>query len=223
MQKPYINIHTHHKGEKEEIAVLNIPAYLPLSTKDILYKTAGVHPWTTDKEEIKRQLVATENLCDKKQLIAIGECGLDKTRGLPITQQIIIFEQQIHLAKQFDLPLIIHAVKAQEEIIALRQEYSKNTWIIHGFRGNIMMAKEYLKTGIKISFGVDILKNIPKLSEVLKTISLSKIYLETDNSDIAIEEVYKKTAQIKEITIEKVISQIYTNFERDFLRLKEHL
>jgi TatD DNase family protein len=217
MQLPYINIHTHHKSKKKEISLLNIPAYLPLPTEDILYKTAGIHPWNTDDEEIKRQLVAIEELCNKKQLLAIGECGIDKTKGLPIAQQISIFEQQIRLAEQFDIPLIIHAVKAQEEIFKLRKKYTKNTWILHGFKGSTMMAKQYLNMQIKTSFGVDILKNIPKISVALNFIPLSEIYLETDDSHIAIEEVYKKVAEIKEIKMEEVVSQIYTNFERDFI------
>ena len=123
---PFINIHTHQlqKFDKNNIVVLNQTIRSDFSNtvsdaeKYFTYRTFGLHPWYLDKKTYEVELEKLETLLQENKIIAIGECGLDKLRGPDLDFQISVFEMQLHLAKKYNRPVIIHCVRAFNELIA---------------------------------------------------------------------------------------------------------
>jgi TatD DNase family protein len=145
--------------------------------------SCGIHPWNAAEADIEQ----LEKILSDPGVVAVGEVGLDKLKGSDLNVQIKVFRQQIELATDKGKPLIIHCVKAWEELIALYKEYRKYSvpWIIHGYRGNPDQTRQLAKIGFKFSIGekynADSLKHIP----------INDIFCETDMSDIAICKIYE--------------------------------
>ena len=79
------------------------------------------------------------------QVLAMGEAGLDKLADASLSLQREVFEYQARLAEETDKPLVIHLVKAVDELLKLKQKIRPvKPWIIHGFRGKAVLAEEYL-------------------------------------------------------------------------------
>ena len=163
-----------------------------------VYFSAGIHPWhiaSTDPMSLTSQL---SRIAESPQQLAIGECGLDKLTDTPIDIQITIFKQQIEIAENSKKPMIIHCVKAFNELIKLRKETAaRQEWIIHGFRGKPQLATELIQHGFRISIG-------------------HRLFLETDDSNIDIETVYRQIAEIRQIPENELIISIGTNFSELF-------
>ncbi len=141
-----------------------------------------------------------------KNFIAIGECGLDKLCETSFDLQTRTFRQMIELSEQYEKPLIIHCVKAFDELISLKKEYlPKQPWVIHGFRGNPIQAKQLIQQGFCLSFG-------PKHNiETIKNVPLWAVFTETDDSDCSIDEVYRLVASELNISVEELAGNIRNN------------
>ena len=139
--------------------------------------SVGIHPWTTARRAASlaqlKQLVATAR--DPK-VVAIGECGFDRLRGGAVETQQKLFDFHARLAERLGKPLIIHAVKADDLLLAAarRHKPAPGQWIIHGFRGKPQAAKALLKAGFSLSLGS---KFNP---ETLAEIPPERLYRETD-------------------------------------------
>ena len=140
----YYNLHTHDLSlsTDRKLSICNLPYKNSFTSPDAypgVYFSAGIHPWhiaSTDPMSLTSQL---SRIAESPQLLAIGECGLDKLTDTPIDIQITIFKQQIEIAENSKKPMIIHCVKAFNELIKLRKETAaRQEWIIHGFRQNIV-------------------------------------------------------------------------------------
>ncbi len=174
------------------------------------YFSVGLHPqniheqWENDLENLK--IISQNPKC-----LAIGECGLDALVNIDENIQKKVFEAQIIWANQIQKPVIIHCVRRFQELIPF-QKFAKVPMIIHGFNKKRAIADEMLKHGFYLSFGKSVLHNL-SLQTTLKEIPLEKIFLETDDADFDIAELYQKVAEIKEISIEKLQEQISKNLE----------
>lgn len=174
------------------------------------YFSVGIHPqniheqWENDLENLK--IISQNPKC-----LAIGECGLDALVNIDENIQKKVFEAQILWANQIQKPIIIHCVKRFQELIPF-QKIAKVPMIIHGFNKKKAIADEILKHGFYLSFGKSVLHNL-SLQTTLKEIPLEKIFLETDDADFDIAELYQKVAEIKEISVEKLQEQISKNLE----------
>jgi len=143
---------------------------------------------------------------------------LDKIIKIDFELQKMFFKQQVILSEKYKKPLIIHCVKAFQEIIELRKSLKPNQiWILHGFNKNGQVAHSLLKNGFILSIGSAIINN-KKLQKVVLNISLDDILLETDDSEIPIQEIYQKIANIKNIEVEELQTKIAQNFKRIFKR-----
>ena len=112
-------------------------------------------------------------------------------------------------------PLIIHCVKAFNETFQLlQQQRAQGPVIFHGFAKNSALAKQLVNKGYYLSFGKHLLT--PSGAITFKTIPLEYIFLETDDSEIMIEEIYKTAASIKNIDITTLTQQITKNAQRVF-------
>jgi len=146
----------------------------------------GIHPWyiKPDHEQSLKQLAAARD----RGAVAIGEIGLDRRVDHPsLDIQLKFFEVQLDLARQLDLPVIIHCRAAFNELIEVlkRSGAPKAGGILHNFSGSIQLADELRKFGLVFSFGgVLTYRNSRKKRDLLQKIYPSALVLETDSPDI---------------------------------------
>ncbi len=142
----------------------------------------GIYPKYAEIENIfEKELEKLNNSFVK--IIAVGECGLDKRFG-NIEKQIQLFQKQINLAINLDLPLIIHLVGHwQKAFDLLKKSKIKSGFVLHSWSGSIEMAKEFVKLGGTISLSAGALKSQEKLARIFKEIPNDKIIFETDCPD----------------------------------------
>ena len=171
--------------------------------------SCGVHPWYS--EDAEPQLKFLKEIAGDPRIVAIGEAGLDKLKGPDLKIQQTIFEQQVQLSEQLQKPLIIHCVKAWEELLHIKKLYKpRQPWIIHGYKGKVELAKQLLSHGFLFSinerFNDDALREIP----------LDRLFCETDISETSIEDIYSEVAKALDISEEVLASQIVENVKRTF-------
>jgi TatD DNase family protein len=153
-------------------------------------------------------------------VIAVGEAGLDKLRGPSRELQIRIFEEQIDIASEAGKPLIIHCVRAWDDLLAVHRKMKPKTpWMIHGFRGSIELGSQLILRGMYISFWFEFVLR-PESAQLLKSIPSDRIFLETDGADVDIREIYRKVALDLEMDVEKLKGIVLENYYR-FFNLKQ--
>ncbi len=175
--------------------------------------SCGIHPWYS--EDSGSQLNYLFEIASNPRIIAIGETGLDKIKGPSFNVQIPVFKRHIELSEQLEKPLIIHAVKAWEQLYHTRKEAKPTQpWIIHGFRGNPQVTQQMVKAGFMFSLGnrfnVDSLEHIPKES----------LFCETDEDEMDIRDVYQQVADALNRDVEEFAAQIAENVRKVFPTLQ---
>lgn len=193
---PFVNIHTHFQTNQND--VFELINQSPVLYKDTVPKfSSGIHPWQIEPEKIGFELQFLRQIALHQNCFAIGECGLDKRISTHIDIQTSVFEQQLLLAQEFQKPVILHCVAAFEEIIHIKNKLKITVpLIIHGYSKNQIIANRLLNQGFFLSFGKNLIQN-PKLATVFKNIPNDRFFLETDNSNISIQEIYAKAIAIK--------------------------
>jgi len=195
-----------------------------------VYVALGLHPGG----ETVAHPSQLQDLPDSNKLVAIGETGLDYYRGtLQKQQQRELFQAHLDLARQRQLPVVIHQRKAEADIQAMLRENAPDwrPWgVMHCFAGEETFAAECVELGLMISFsGILTFQNAGALREVAKAISLEHVLLETDcpylaphphrgrrNEPSYIPRVAQVLAQIRGVTIEEVAQVTSENAQRLF-------
>ena len=202
-----------------------------------IYAAVGVHPDST-ADMTEEDIETLRSLAQEKKVVAIGEIGLDYYwDNSPREVQKKWFERQLALAREVDLPVIIHSREAAKDTMDIMREAAKagNTGVIHCYSYAAPMAKEYISMGFFIGIGgVLTFKNARVIKEVASEIPLSSIVLETDspylapvpyrgkrNNSMYLKEVVKQLAQIKQVSEEIVITTTLANAKRLY-RLEEN-
>lgn len=228
METQFLDIHNHGQLKKNTVVSQTVQEYLSApetwqEPNENKFLTIGIHPWQKISKNIEKNFSIIEQALTEKKIIAVGECGIDRVQGgLNINEQMEIFERQIFLAEKYNVPLVIHSVRAHSDVFSLRKRYKKTPWLIHGFIGNEQEIQNCLRHNIRISPGLALLlhnnNNIweHKLYHLLQKIPVSSLYLETDGVNIDIKEIYRLVAEKKNIPIEQLANQIEKNFLRDF-------
>lgn len=149
---------------------------------DSIYAAVGIHPHDAKsaKETDYDQLAAWSKL-DK--VVAIGEIGLDYYYDFsPRELQRTVFVRQLDVARQMDMPFIIHDRDAHGDILeVLKTEAKGLKGVLHCFSGSLEMAKEVIKMGFYISIaGPVTFKNAAKLPEIVANVPLERLLVETD-------------------------------------------
>ncbi len=171
--------------------------------------SCGVHPWYS--EDAEPQLKFLKEIAGDPRIVAIGEAGLDKLKGPELTIQQALFERQVELSEQLQKPLIIHCVKAWDELLHIKKMYKpRQPWIIHGYKGKIELAKQLLSHGFYFSV------NDRFNDDAIRAIPLDRLFCETDISEISIEDIYNEVANTLEIPIDVLASQIEENIKKIF-------
>ncbi|MBE6922588.1 MAG: TatD family deoxyribonuclease [Ruminococcaceae bacterium] len=149
---------------------------------DYIYAAVGSHPDVADEvnEEVLEEY---RKLCKLNPKIkAIGEIGLDyHYEDIPREIQLRAFRMQMALARELNLPVIVHEREAHEDGMKVVDEFPETCGVFHCYSGSAEMAKELIKRGWYIGFtGVLTFKNARKAIEVASQIPLDRIVLETD-------------------------------------------
>lgn len=152
----------------------------------------GIHPYWSNEanyaDDGERGRVVNE-LGDFVSLLgarAIGEIGLDKGRGAPLLAQRLLFEAQLDLAKQLDLPVVMHQVGLQREFLETlrRVGLPKRGGVVHGFSGDVTWATTLLRSGLFLGVGAGIVHPArARLRAAIGQLSLEQLLIETDAPD----------------------------------------
>ena len=191
-----------------------------------MYAAVGLHPDEVgDLDDERFEFLKTQ--CQNKKVVAIGEIGLDyywDNESHDVQKKW--FVRQLELARELDLPVIIHSRDAAEDTLKIMKEHAQGLrGVIHCFSYSKELAEEYVKMGFHIGIGgVVTFKNGKKLKEVAEVVPLERILLETDcpylapepyrgkrNSSLYIPHIAQAIADIKGITYEEVVAQTEQN------------
>jgi TatD DNase family protein len=209
----FINIHTHKELLEAKVELVSLSS--PSARKPNLY-SFGVHPWKIDKN-VNDVLQEMDTISRNRRCIAIGECGLDKLIDTDFELQQKIFCEQIQIANEVQKPLIIHCVKAFNELTACLKKMNNTVpVIIHGFNNNQNIADELLKQGYLLSFGKALLTPGSNACDIIKHVGRKNFFLETDDSDISIRDIYKRASEILGIEEPFLQEQLKNNYQRIF-------
>ena len=193
---------------------------------DYIYAAVGSHPDAAD-EVNDAVLVEYRELCKLNSKVkAIGEIGLDyHYEDIPREIQLKAFRAQMELARELDLPVIVHEREAHEDGMAVVRDFPEVTGVFHCYSGSAEMARQLVDKGWYIGFtGVLTFKNARKAIEVASSIPLDRIVLETDCPYMAPEpfrgrrndpgKIYRmaeKLAEIRGLSVEEIQSVTVEN------------
>ena len=209
-----IDIHTHKAIQNNSKCIRNLHADFG-ETSSLNYYSMGIHPWYIDASNVQDELSKMKIASHPKNVLAIGECGLDRICETPFKLQESIFLAQILWANEIAKPIIVHCVRAfREAMVVFKNSNNIMPVVFHGFNNNIFIANELLASGFYLSFGKALFN--PSMESVFSKIPSDKIFLETDDADYSIEDIYKKAAQIKNTSIEQLSLQIMQNSKTVF-------
>lgn len=197
---------------------------------DFILGALGIHPENANemKEDTIKEI--KDYIKNNDKIVAIGEIGLDYywDENPPKEVQKEIFRKQMALARELDLPVVIHDRDAHSDTLEIIKEFPEVRGVVHCFSGSVEFAKECIKLGYYIGFtGVITFKNAKKIVGVAKEVPLDKILVETDcpymapepnrgkrNKSDYIEYIITKIAEIKEIDPYKANLSFNQNFFR---------
>lgn len=196
---------------------------------DFVYATVGVHPSETgelceaDIDELKR-------LAANPKVRAIGEIGLDYHYPDDVKPSIQKkwFARQLELAKELDMPVVIHDRESKGECLEILKEHKISNGVVHCFSGSAETAREILKLGMMISFtGVLTFKNAKKAIAACAAVPLDRLMIETDcpymspephrgrrNFSGYVEFVARKMAEIKGVSYDELVNITERNAKR---------
>ena len=167
--------------------------------------TVGIHPWhATDGDIAFVEQRASE-------IDAIGEIGLDFACDAPHELQIAIFRAHLAIAERLEKPVVLHCVKAFEEVMRILRNYSLKAVIFHGFIGSKEQAQRAVAQGHYLSFGERTFRS-PKTIEALRSTPLSHLFVETDESTTPIEEIYARIAELRGLPVAELTAATEENF-----------
>lgn len=210
----FINIHTHLPAAHHEWAVQNLYQHFEQVAVSGNY-SIGLHPWYLNEETVISDIEELKKWSVQPTVLAIGECGLDKVCSTDFLLQKVIFLKQVQWANELQKPLIIHCVKAHEDVLQLLSKHQNKVPVIfHGFNKNKELALKIISKGYYISFGKDLQHQ--RVREVMASLSPENLFLETDDSETEIEKIYTLAAEALQITEDSLSLQLQKNAVKVF-------
>ncbi len=193
---------------------------------DYMYFTVGFHPENLEDmpEDYLDQIA---DILQHKKAVALGEIGLDYHWDIEKSLQHRVFEEQLQLAKELDVPVVVHDREAHGDVMTYLRKY-KPKGLLHCFSGSVEMLKEVLSLGMSISLGGTVTyKNARVPVEVAKAVPLDRLLLETDspylspvpmrgkrNDSSNIIYTATKIAEIKDMSIQELLDITAENAKR---------
>lgn len=209
----YYNIHTHttavHAGT---LSIVNLHEHFATASTHAAC-SVGLHPWYL--QNAAQDWAVLEAAAQLPNVLTIGECGLDKVCDTDWQLQLNVFARQIELANKLKKPLIIHCVRAYEEVVALlHKQHVSVPVVFHGYNKKAAIAEKLVQQGYYLSFGAAILNDGSPAAEVLGQIPANQFLLETDDSQSSIKDIYKRAAEIRKTTEDAIILQVQDTFNK---------
>ncbi len=185
-----IDFHTHraNANEKEKAIVDG-------------HDTWGIHPWS----------LVEPSAPPTADVLAIGECGLDKLCDTPYDLQQEAFVRCINESERLGKPLFLHCVRSIDDCLRLRREANaKQPWIWHGYRGNATQLHQLLPMGFYFCFGFRFNE------EALTTCPLDRLLLESDEDPRPVATLYSTVSRLLGISTEDLTAQMQLNYKELF-------
>ena len=199
-------------------------------TFSTLYGALGISPF--DTHDLPPDWEATlRNLLHNPRIVAVGEIGIDASnpRYPPIEQQLPLFERQLTLAAELDMPAVLHSRGAEKKAVEICRAIGVRKALFHCFTGNTEALHTILEYGYYISFS-GIITFSDAVRELVKEAPLDRIFVETDTPYLApaphrgktnrpawVGLVGETAARCKDVTPERLQAAIAENFDRLFL------
>ena len=199
-------------------------------TYDWVWAAIGTHPDTAD--EVDESLIEVyREMCRHPRVKAIGEIGLDyHYETIPREVQKKAFRLQMELAKELDMPVVVHEREAHGDAMEILYDFPTVRGVFHCYSGSLEMAKELIKRGWYVGFtGVVTFKNARKAVEVAKWVPMERMLIETDcpfmapephrgtrNDPSYVPLVAAKIAELRGIPVEEVAAATMENTKRLF-------
>jgi len=149
-----------------------------------LHPCYGLHPGYY-AEHTENHLQELAQWLGKEPAVAVGECGLDYAMaGADKANQQHLFAAQLAFAREFNLPIVIHAVKAVEDVIRMIRASGHYRGMVHSFNGSAQQASRLIDLGYMLSFGGAVTHSRAKrLQALVSSLPLDALLLETDSPD----------------------------------------
>ncbi|MFA4984450.1 MAG: TatD family hydrolase [Candidatus Omnitrophota bacterium] len=198
-----------------------------------VYASVGIHPHEADDFR-PEQALALRELAKEDKVVAIGEIGLDYYRNYSRREnQKPLFTALVTLAKDLDLPLVIHSRQAQADTLGVLKEYLPIRAVVHCFSGGPDFLRDCLGLGFFVSFTCNVTYDkAADLRELVKEVPLERMFLETDapflppegrrgmrNEPCYVKELAVKIAELKQMGVEE-LARVTTSSAAAFFNLK---
>jgi len=214
-----VNLHTHFLLPDNQTGLVNQSLLLPFEPVAGQSYSVGLHPWDIDQVSGNDWLQQLEELLAHPQVLALGECGIDRSIETPLPIQLDSFLPQLELAEKLQKPVILHAVRSYSDLLQLKKNYApQSPWILHGYQGNAETTIQLARQGFCFSMGAALLNDRPKLNQALTEIPPAQLFFETDESTVQLESIYIFAADKRKTTVEKLKQQVFENYQRIFGR-----
>lgn len=202
-----------------------------------IYFTQGIHPHDAkEATEVEFEKITSRSIAPK--MVAVGEIGLDyHYNNSPPEIQRKVFERQLQIAVEHDLPVVIHTRDADEDTKAILKAFSthlKRKGVVHSFTSSLELAEFVLDEGFYLGFnGIITFKKAENVQKVVKITPIEQILFETDspfltpvphrgkeNAPYYLPFVASKIAELKNLDLESLKSQVYQNSLNCFFKLR---
>ena len=149
-----------------------------------VYPAYGLHPMFVEHHQT-RHLSELDEWLDKEKPIAVGECGLDFLHSrVDEKWQLQLFSEQLQMAKNHGLPVIVHVRKAMDQVISLLRKHQPLSGVIHSFAGSLQQAQQLLNLNFKLGIAATVdFERAKKLRDVVARIDEKGLLLESDAPD----------------------------------------
>lgn len=214
-----VNLHTHDPLPKGQTGLVSHPVQVEFHPEPDQYYSVGLHPWHLNELLNEEWLSSLEQMAAHPRVLAVGECGLDRSIETSPDQQEPAFIRQIEIADKYEKPLILHAVRTYSDLLRIKKARSGTVaWVIHNYNGNTETTRQLIRHGFFFSFGAVLLKDQEKLNSSLRLVPLDRLFFETDESMIPVESIYIFAASVLKLPVAELKKIIRKNFQMTFKR-----
>ncbi|MDT8325607.1 MAG: TatD family hydrolase [Bacteroidota bacterium] len=180
------------------------------------FSSMGIHPWHAADTDLGTALERMKDAFSDPSCIALGEVGLDRVQGPALPEQERVLCAQLALADAHDIPVILHDVRSTADLLRIRKDFPRQTWLLHGFRGSAALAEQCLGKGFYLSLAPSLLKAEGRGPALCEVIPSDRLFLETDDSGLDVQDMYDAVRSWSGMDAGTLVAAIERNFIRVF-------
>ncbi|MBL3657148.1 TatD family hydrolase [Fulvivirga sediminis] len=212
----YLDFHTHSMRHVDEEDVMEIVSIHPGKDREKKYYTVGMHPWWTERPIDELQKQELKQWLRDERCLAMGEMGLDNLKGPDMTKQMDILRSQLALAQELNKAVIIHCVRAYDQLIHIKKEFPKiKKWCVHGYGRHAILAQQLIDQGFYLSIMPTVKPE--RYESLFHELPHGKLFLETDSMpNVSIKNVYSQLSKITGIDEIDLCRQMNSNAKEFF-------